>query len=150
MRIALDSSVLLHAEGVSDQTRQSRALAVIAALPESDTIIPVQALCELLQALVVTARMPAAQAREAVASWRRAYRAQDTTESVLVAAADLVALQKFGVWDAVVLASAAEAGCDVLLSEGIESRRPWRGVTIVNPFTEPPHPLLAEILGGGR
>lgn len=41
----------------------------------------------------------------------------------------------FGFYDALIVASAAEAGCPRLLTEDLQSGRSIRGVTIVNPYT---------------
>ena len=37
-------------------------------------------------------------------------------------------------WDAIMLATAAVAGCRVLLSEDMHPGFTWRGVTVRNPF----------------
>jgi predicted nucleic acid-binding protein len=49
-------------------------------------------------------------------------------------------------WDALILATAADAGCRILLSEDMSDGFVWRGCTVVNPFAEPTHPLLADAL----
>ncbi|KAA2237899.1 PIN domain-containing protein [Salinarimonas soli] len=54
------------------------------------------------------------------------------------------------IWDAVILATAAGAGCALLLSEDMQDGFVWRGVTIANPFAATVHPLLADRLKGRR
>lgn len=49
-------------------------------------------------------------------------------------------------WDALVMAVAAEHRCRIVLSEDLQHGFTWRGVTIVNPFLPDPSPLLAAIL----
>jgi predicted nucleic acid-binding protein len=46
-----------------------------------------------------------------------------------------------------ILAAASEARCRLLLSEDMRDGLAWRGVTITNPLTDSPHPLLARALG---
>jgi predicted nucleic acid-binding protein len=58
---------------------------------------------------------------------------------------DLMLDHGLAVWDAIILATAAEAGCRVLLSEDMQDGFTWGGVTIVNPFASPPHPLLDDL-----
>lgn len=70
----------------------------------------------------------------------------DTTEDALLAAMDLVADHRLSVWDALILAVAANAHCRLLLSEDLQDGFTWCGVTVVNPFTEPRHPLLTPLL----
>src|SRR5438309_751380 len=48
--------------------------------------------------------------------------------------------------DAVILASAADAGCRLLLSEELQEGFTWSGVTVTNPFVASRHPLLDAML----
>jgi predicted nucleic acid-binding protein len=52
----------------------------------------------------------------------------------ILAAIDLHRLHGFSFWDALVLRSAKQAGCSVLLSEDMQESREIDGVRIVNPF----------------
>jgi predicted nucleic acid-binding protein len=70
----------------------------------------------------------------------------ETTPSVLLAATDLTVGHRIGIWDAVILAAAAEAGCRVLLSEDLQDGFTWDGVTVVNPFSGKRNALLARVL----
>ncbi len=55
-------------------------------------------------------------------------------------------MSKISIWDAIVLATAAEAGCRMLLSEDMQHGFTWSGVTIVNPLVTPSHWLLESLL----
>lgn len=65
----------------------------------------------------------------------------------MVSAADLASDHGLAIWDSVVLASAADAGCRLLLSEDLQDGFTWRGVTVANPFALVLHPLLAALAG---
>ena len=67
-----------------------------------------------------------------------------------MAAMDLVADHSLSIWDAIILAVTADSGCRLLLSEDLQDGFTWRGVTVANPFDEPPHPLLASLLAAGK
>jgi predicted nucleic acid-binding protein len=123
---------------------------LLATLPDDSVVLPVQVLGELYRILVGKAKWPADAARNAVLTWRDTYPALDTTESVMIAALDLAVDHRLSPWDAVVLAAAAEAGCRVLLSEDLQEGFTWRGLTVVNPLSPAPHPLLATVLAAGR
>jgi predicted nucleic acid-binding protein len=71
---------------------------------------------------------------------------RDTTTRACLSAIDLAADHKLSIWDAI-LAVAAEAGCRLLLSEDLQQGFTWAGVTVVNPFITPLHPLLMAALG---
>lgn len=146
MIVALDTSLLAYAEGVNDSLRQARALDVIRALPEGSVILPVQVLGELFRVLTAKLKRSAADARAAILSWRDAMPVHDTTDQALLAAMDLVADHGLQIWDALILAVAADARCRLLLSEDLQDGFTWRGVTVVNPFATNLHPLLAALL----
>lgn len=144
--MALDTNILAYAEGINGAARKADALGLIQQLPESAVMLPVQALGELFQLLVRKAGRTAAQARDALLSWRDAFPLIETSEDVIVAAAELSASHRIGFWDAVILASASEGGCRLLLTEDLQDGFTWSGVTVTNPFARSPHPLLREFL----
>jgi predicted nucleic acid-binding protein len=146
VRIALDTNILAYAEGVNGAPMKRAALDLIEALPHNSMAIPVQALGELFQVLVRKAGRKPADARSAVLDWRDAFPLIETSAAVLLAAVDL-ATHQFGIWDAVILSAAAEAECQLLVSEDMQAGFSWRGVTVVNPFSRPAHPLLESLLG---
>ena len=146
MRVALDTNVLAYAEGVNGAARKVDALGLIQRLPAGAALLPVQALGELFQLLVRKATRTAAQARAAILGWRDAFPLIETSETVIVGAAELAASHRFSLWDGVILASAAESGCRLLLSEDLQEGFTWNGVTVTNPFGVSPHPLLTDLL----
>ena len=105
--------------------------------------VPAQALGELFHVLVRKAKRRPARAREAVLS---AYAVVETSAAVIVNATDLASDHGLTIWDSVVLAASAEAGCRLLLSEDLQAGFTWRGVTVSNPFTDTLHPVLAALL----
>ena len=113
-------------------------------------MLPVQALGELFQLLVRKASRTAVQARDAILGWRDAFPLIETSEDVIVAAAELSASHRVGFWDAVILASASEGGCRLLLTEDLQEGFTWNGVTVTNPFAKSSHPLLREFLRGPK
>ena len=52
MRVALDTNILVYAEGINDAAKQKTALQIIERLPEDSTFLPVQVLGELFRVLV--------------------------------------------------------------------------------------------------
>jgi predicted nucleic acid-binding protein len=144
--VALDTNLLAYAEGVNDARRQSRALEVITGLPVGMAIIPVQVLGELFRVLTAKAGRDPAAARAAILSWRDATATRDTSAAALLSAMDLVADHRLSIWDALILAVAADAGCRMLLTEDLQEGFTWRGVTVINPFAETVHPLLGALL----
>jgi predicted nucleic acid-binding protein len=145
MRIALDTNVLVYAEGLNGASKRKVALSILEKLPQDDTFVPVQVLGELLAVLVRKAGRSPQQARNAILSWQDAFSLIETSPSVLMMAIDLASHHQIGIWDAVILSAAAEAGCRVLLSEDLQSGFTWNKVTVVNPFSETKHELLGRL-----
>lgn len=144
--VAVDSNILAYAEGVNGTEHQLEAKAILQRLPQHSTFVPVQALGELFRVLVKKKRVAASDAYGTVRRWFDATTPIATTEAVIVAALDLAVAHQLQIWDAIILAAAASAGCALLLSEDLQHGFAWGGVTVVNPFAEPAHPLLAEVL----
>jgi predicted nucleic acid-binding protein len=146
VRVALDTNVLAYAEGVNGAARKLDALDLIQRLPAGAALLPVQALGELFQLLVRKANRTPPQARAAILGWRDAFPLIETSETVIVGAAELAATHRFSFWDGVIFASAAASGCRLLLSEDLQDGFTWNGVTVTNPFGASPHPLLTDLL----
>lgn len=147
MRVALDTNVLAYAEGLNDSGRRDLALDIVRRLPPDTTVIPVQVLGELFNVLVRKAGKSWSEAREILLSWRDAFPVIETSAEGMFGAVDLAAGHQFGLWDAVVLSTASQTGCRLLLSEDLQEGFTWGGVTVVNPFAHPRHTLLETLLG---
>jgi len=145
--LALDTNVLAYAEGVNGEPRRGAALELIERLRPEQTFVPVQALGELYTVLVRKAGRTRAKARAAVLEWGDAFPMIESSSDVLLAAMDLSVDHQLFMWDAVMLAAAANARCRLLLSEDLPEGFTWGGVTVVNPFAKVRHPLLARVTG---
>jgi predicted nucleic acid-binding protein len=133
VRIALDTNILVYAEGVNGAERRSVAMDILTDLAEDEIVIPGQALAELFTVLTRKARRPPSEARQAVLGWHDAYLIADTSAGVLLDAMEPTSHQ-IALWDAIMLAAAAEAACRMLFSEDMHNGFVWRSVTIRNPF----------------
>jgi predicted nucleic acid-binding protein len=147
MNVAIDTNILAYAEGMNGAEKKRQALDLVRRLPEESTLLPVQTLGELFSVLVRKAGRSRDAARLAVLNWGDAFPLIETNSSVLMAAMDLAADHRLGLWDAVILSAAADAQCRLLLSEDLQDGFTWSGVTVTNPFSPSPHPLLGALLG---
>ncbi|MDN5848608.1 MAG: PIN domain-containing protein [Nitrococcus sp.] len=146
MRLALDTNVLAYAEGVNAGGRREIALDLVRRLPQAIVALPVQVLGELFNVLVRKAGWSRSDARDALLTWRDTYPVIETSAKVIVTAADLATDHRLGIWDALILSAASEAGCRLLLSEDMQDGFTWGGVTVANPFITLRHPLLEDVL----
>ncbi len=148
MRAALDTNVLAYAEGVNGVSMRAKALDLLRNVSKQTPVLPVQALGELFHLLVRKAGHSRMSARTVILTWQRAFPVVGTSASVIAAATDLATDHELVIWDAIIVAAAAEVGCRLLLSEDFQNGFTWRGVTIVNPFAKARHPLLQQLLSG--
>ena len=146
MRVAIDTNVLAYAEGIDDDARRDRAIALTDRLAQLTVFIPVQVLGELFRVLVRKGGRSVKEARERVLGWGDSFALIETSQPILLAAIDLAEAHRLSIWDAIVVAAAAKAECRLLLSEDMQDGFTWNGVTIANPFSETPHPLFEAML----
>jgi predicted nucleic acid-binding protein len=146
MRVAIDTNILAYAEGVSDHARCEAATDLISRLPIENVLIPAQALGELFRVLTGKANCSPDTARSRILQWADSYEVGDSIWSTFQSAFDLTVDHNLQIWDALILSVTAEHHCRVLLSEDMQHGFTWRGVTVVNPFHLPSHPLLTTLL----
>lgn len=150
MRVALDTNILVYAEGIAplpaDAEKPSAIRTLLPVLPVAGVVIPAQVLGELFRVLVGKAGWPREAARAALLSWSDSYCVADTTATAMKAATDLATVHRLSIWDSVVISVAAEAGCRLLLSEDMQDGFTWQGLTVINPLATPRHPLLTALL----
>jgi predicted nucleic acid-binding protein len=146
MLVALDTNVLVYAEGINGKARQGEALALVGKLAGESTLIPVQVLGELFNVLTGKAGQSPDAARTAVLRWGDAFPLIETSSSVLLLAMDLCVDHHVAMWDAIILSAAADASCRLLISEDLQEGFTWSGVTVANPFAKARHPLLDALL----
>ena len=147
MRTALDTNLLVYAEGFGDQTRVSATRRLLEQLTDADVVVPLQCLSELFRVLTGKAGRPTQQVQEAVLSWMDAFPVLETNANAWRGAMDLCVAHQLASWDALVLNVAAEGGARLLLTEDLQQGFSWRGVRVVNPLIEPTDPLLDQLLG---
>jgi predicted nucleic acid-binding protein len=146
MRVALDSNVMIYAEGVSDAHRRHLALEIVDAIHATELLIPLQAVGELRRWLAGKGGLAKSEAVERSNRWIAEYPTQDTDQDVFLAAGELMIGHNLQAWDSIILAAAWAGGASVLLSEDMQDGFKWRGITVANPFLERPTQLVKDIL----
>ena len=145
MRLALDTNILAYAEGIGDETRCLSASKLVKKLTDREVILPAQTLGELSRLLVAKDKQKNSQVRQTVLEWADSFLVADSTWFAFQTALDLTVDHQIPVWDALILSVAAEHQCRLLLSENFQNGFTWQGVTVINPFTNPPSSLLNDL-----
>ena len=70
----------------------------------------------------------------------------DSTWTAFQSALDLASTHGVQIWHALILLVAVECQCRLLLTEDLQPGFVWRGVTVVNRYVAPAHPLLQRVL----
>jgi predicted nucleic acid-binding protein len=125
----VDSNVLLYLIS-SDAAKADRAAAILKTGPT----ISVQVLNEFANVCVRRKALRVPEVREILAVLRLASTVVDVTLGVHEAGLALHERYGFSIYDAMIVAAAAEAGCTALYSEDLEHGQRVGGLTIRNPF----------------
>lgn len=142
LRLALDTNFLGYAGGLAlvaaDLPKIASAVRLTEAALDDVLVVSRQALLELHYLLVRKGRLDPRTARHRLSFWLDRAEVVDTGKTVFDGALDLVSAHGLRIFDAVILSAAAEARCDLLLSEDLQDGFVWRGVTVSNPFGAAP------------
>jgi predicted nucleic acid-binding protein len=146
MTVALDTNFIVYAEGVDDGRKRDIAWRFIMALNDEGMLLPLQVAAETARVLSRKYGRTAEAAAAAVGKWSGIATLTSLSSDCFREALDLHVRHQTQIFDAMILTTAAEAGCRLLLSEDFQDGFVWRGCTVANPFAARLHPLLASAL----
>jgi predicted nucleic acid-binding protein len=134
VRSFFDTNVLIYADDKGAPAKQRRAIELVGEHRRAGTgVVSLQVLQEYFATVTRKLGLDATVARRKVELLAEFDVAAPDVGDVL-AAIDLHRLHGFSFWDALILRSAKQAGCRVLLSEDFQGQREVDGVRVVNPF----------------
>ena len=139
MAAAFDTNILAYAAGLrrvaADEAKIARAgLLIEPLLVEGELVIPAQVQAEMHNLLRRKAGLSPSDAAAKVAKYSSGATTVPTDPSVLAEAFELAERHGLQTYDAIILAAAAQGGCDILYSEDMQHGFEWNGVMVVNPF----------------
>ncbi len=133
-RSFFDTNILVYTDDKSAPTRQRRALDLVAAHRRAGTgAVSMQVLQEYFVAVTRKLGVDPRVARRKVELLAEFDVAVPEVADIL-AAIDLHRLHGFPFWDCLIIRSAKQSGCRVLLTEDLQESREVDGVRIANPF----------------
>ena len=133
-RVAIDTNILVYAEGLGEGAKVDRAIDVIAQLNPVTTLIPVQVLGELTRVLVKKGGLTLGNTKLSISHWSDTFLVAPSSQQSLLLALELAAEHSFSIWDALIMAVAQENSCRFLLTEDLQHGFRWAGIEVVNPF----------------
>jgi predicted nucleic acid-binding protein len=133
--VFLDTNILLYSLDLNagEGTKQDVALGYLA---RRDVVLSVQVLQEFyVQATHARRARPISHdnAVGLIRAWSR-FEVIDNTQALLKAGLALRASAHLSLWDALIVAAAAGADCEELITEDLSSGQDIAGVRIINPF----------------
>jgi len=147
-RFSLDTNILVYATDRDAGDKHDRALEIIARAARRPCILTIQALAEFYHATTRKGIVPRAEAAAQVRDWLELFQTAAAAADALQLALQASERGRLGFWDALMVATARQAGCSVLLSEDMADGTKPEGVIVLNPFKGPNlPPAVAALLG---
>ncbi len=133
-RSFINTNVLVYAEASDVPDKQQAALALLKRLYEAgDGVLSTQVLQEYCNVAIKKLKLPAAHIRAQLDLYEQ-FEIVQVTPAIIRAGLDLHQTRSVAFYDALIIACAQTAGCNVLFSEDLNTGEVIAGVRLVNPF----------------
>ena len=135
-RVFVDTNVLIYAHDLDAGLKHDRAAAILSDLWENENgIVSVQVLQEFYVNVTrkISAPLTPALARGVIRNYL-AWQIAPNDPSTVLSASEIAERNHISFWDALIVASASNAGADRILSEDLNHGQMIEGVVIENPF----------------
>jgi len=135
-RVFVDTNVLIYAHDLDAGLKHDRAVAILSDLWENENgIVSVQVLQEFYVNVTrkISDPLTPALARGVIRNYL-AWQIAPNDPSTVLSASEIAERNQISFWDALIVASASNAGADRILSEDLNHGQMIEGVVIENPF----------------
>lgn len=133
-RITLDTNILVYAFDSEAGEKHSLAIKTLERATLSDSVLTLQALSEFFATITRKKVIPAEKAAGIIHDLQSLFTVVLAKHTTLKHALNAVCNNKMSFWDAMLWATAKEAGVTLLLSEDFQHEYLLDGIRIVNPF----------------
>ncbi len=135
LRFTLDSNILVYAADASEPTRQAAAIDIIARAARRDCLLTPQALAEFFHATTRKRIVPRAEAARQVRAWTVVFPiTPGAGAAALLTALEQAVAGRLQFFDALLLATARDAGCGALITEDMDAHTQLDGVRVIAAF----------------
>jgi predicted nucleic acid-binding protein len=133
-RFSLDANVLFYAMDRTDPVKYRRAVDIVGRSADADCVMTLQTLGEFFHSSSRKRPGERTTMAEQTRDWLELFPVVSSTPKLLPQALQLAEQGQVSFWDAMLVATVAEAGCTTLLSEDMADGVALGGVTVRNPF----------------
>ena len=133
-RYTLDTNILIYAVDRDAGKKHEKAMEIIERAIGEDCVLTVQSLSEFYSAATRKHYATPAQAIEFIQVWSQIFVVVSATPACLMNAHQGVQMYQLSFWDAMLWATAKQAGCRVIVSEDFQDKQIVEGVQFLNPL----------------
>lgn len=133
-RFTLDTNILVYALDRQAGERHGLASRIIAKAVLADCCLTLQSVSEFYAAVTRKGLIPSAEAAAQARDWLDMFQTVPASAHAVRAALGTAATGHASYWDALLVATAAEAGCTTILTEDLADGGLLLGVRVLNPF----------------
>jgi len=134
LTFTLDTNILVYAVDVDIGDKHAIALDIVERAFDADGVLTLQCLGEFFHVATRKGRLDAKSAAILVKRFCAVFPVVDANVTTLDQAMDGVSRHGLAFWDAMLWATARDAGCRLILSEDFQDGQTLEGVTFLNPF----------------
>ena len=132
----LDTNILIYAVDPAEGWKHHVATEIVDRSIERSCILTVQALAEFVAVATRRGMRSRAEAMAQARDWLRVFPMVAADSKALEAAYGAIEQARFGLFDALLLATARQAGCTIALSEDMHHGAKLDGIEVRNPFAD--------------
>ena len=133
-RYSIDTNILVYAVDRREGDKHLRALDIVDRSVDLDCVLTGQSLAELVVVATRRRKLSKPHAIAQARDWRSLFPVVTASARTFDAALGAFEAGRFGLWDALLLATACEAGCTTLLSEDMQDGAALDGIAVRNPL----------------
>lgn len=145
-RVTLDTNILIYAVDLDSGSKHRTALDLLGMMARLEGVLTLQALGEFYYATTRKRLLSRTDAKAFVNDWRAVYTVVAASEADLMTAIEMVAQHSLSFWDALLCATARQAGCGYIISENMHHGHRVGGVEIIDPFSDEGRATIAELM----
>jgi predicted nucleic acid-binding protein len=133
-RFSIDTNILVYAVDRREGDKHLLALEIVNRAPECDCVLMAQSLGEFVTVTTRRRMLSKPLILAQVRDWLTTFPIATASVTAFTTAFAAFEAGRFGLWDSVLLATAREAGCSIVLSEDMGDGVALDGITVRNPL----------------